>query len=69
MGRRCKAESEALKVSIEAMLLAGKVTCEIVCDLGVSSSMVSKVRNDLIAKGKGGMWHTDEYLDKKCIRI
>lgn len=60
-----KVITEAIRTSIEAMLLSGKVTCEICCDLGVSNSVVSRIRKDLIKNGKGSLWHTTNYIDKK----
>lgn len=57
--------TEAIRTSVESMLLSGKVTCEICCDLGVSNSVVSRIRKDLIKNGKGALWHTTNYLDNK----
>ena len=57
--------TEAMENTIRGMLLGGKVTCEIVCDLNVPVSAVTRIRRALIAEGKGYLWHTDEYLDSK----
>lgn len=57
--------SEAMENTIRGMLLSGKVTCEIVCDLNVPVSAVTRIRKALIASGKGNLWHTDNYLENK----
>lgn len=57
--------SEAVRNTIEGMLLSGKVTCEICCHTGVSAPTVRKIRNELMKNGKGGLWHTKDYLVSK----
>lgn len=51
---------ETLRNTIEGMLLAGKVTCEIACDTGVSAPTIGKIRKSLIKKGWGKLWHRTE---------
>ena len=60
-----KCLNEVVRNTVEAMLLSGKVTCEIVCETGVSAPTIGKIRKELIRNGKGGLWHSDEYLDAK----
>lgn len=49
-----------VKETIESMLLAGKVGCDIAYELGVSQSMVSKVRKEIMKKNpeKEVLWHS-----------
>lgn len=57
--------SEALKNTIEGMLLSGKTTVDIIYETGVSSPTIRKIRENLIRRGYGELWHTSEYLDSK----
>lgn len=57
--------TEAIRLTVRSMLLSGKTTPDIMYDAGVSSATVTKIRKELIAEGKGNLWHTDEFLDSK----
>ena len=59
------AMTETLRNSIESMLRGGKVTVDIMYELGVSAYQIGKVRKELMKNGYGMLWHTDEYLDTK----
>lgn len=52
-----KIMTEALRNTIEGMLLSGKVGCEIACECGVSTATVSKVRKELKDRGWDCLWH------------
>lgn len=54
--------TEAMENTIESMLMCGKRGCDIADALKISTSSVTKVRKKLIAKGKGALWHTTDYL-------
>lgn len=57
MAQRGKKLDEALKNTIECMLLSGKVGCEIACDLDVSLATIGKIRKELKKRGKDYLWH------------
>lgn len=57
--------SEALRNTIEGMLLSGKATVDIIHDTGVSAPTIRKIREDLMKRGKGSLWHTTDYLESK----
>lgn len=57
--------TEAIENTVEGMLLSGKRGCDIADALNISTASVTKIRKKLIAKGKGFLWHTDEYLDSR----
>lgn len=56
---------EAVKMTVRGMLLSGKTTPDIMYDAGVSKGVVTKIRKELIAEGKGVLWHTSDYLSDK----